>query len=575
MTRWLERFQAAADRGSSDQAESRKAWITLGAGALLSAVLALWLGRKVSFTVDEYSWISLAGEGGLGDVLEPYVGHLIVLPRLAYWLVLELNGASSYAIFQVLALASLFLMVGLLFAWLKERVPAWVALAPCLVILIFPVDHLHYLTGNGIVISLAMAFGIAALIAWERGSRGGDLLAFGFLILGLLTYTITAAFAVGLVIAALVERRWGRIWVGLLPLALYGVWRLVAVSSGVEEVEGGPEWDNLLLLPAWSFQSLGAVLAALTGLGFDFSQLAGGPALEQGRALGPALATTAALAIGWWFWTGRRATMSFWITGATLLALFASQVLVWGTIEARDPGAPRYLLPGAVVVIMVAAALLTGAKWGRTAFMGLWIVALSSVVISIGILANNTAWFETVERGAKAEITAIRLLENSGKRPLSPAAQPRDRIRPEFSFEASSVYGNLGFALEEVDREPGWVGKRVDTFVAESLRIGMRPLPPGAGPPKGCRPAVGGEEAVPYRTRVTIPNPGAVLRASAELELALGRFGPWPAVELGPLGRGDVRKLWLPFDGGRVEWYVQATPERSGTLADLEICRFR
>lgn len=574
MRRWLETLQAAVDRGGSGEADSRKAWVALGIGALLSAVLALWLGRKVSFTVDEYSWISLAGENGLGDVLEPYVGHLIVLPRFAYWLVLELNGASSYAIFQVLALASLFLMVGLLFAWLNKRVPAWVALAPCLVILIFPVDHLHYLTGNGIVISLAMAFGIAALIAWESESRGGDLLAFGFLVLGLLSYTVAAAFAVGLVVAALLERRWGRIWVGLLPLVLYGVWRLLAVSSGIEEVEGGPEWDNLLLLPAWSFQSLGAVLAALTGLGFDFSQLAGGPAVEQGRALGPALATTAALALGWWFWNGKRATVSFWVTGAILLALFASQVLVWGTIDARDPGAPRYLLPGAVVVVMVAAALLTGAKWGRAAFVGLWIVALSSVLISIGILANNTAWFETVERGARAEVTAIRVVEGSRKKPLSPAAQPRDRIRPEFSFEASSVYGNLGFALAEVRLEPGWVGKRVDTFIAETLRIGMRPLPPGAGPPEGCRPAVAGEGFVPYRTRVRIPSPGAVLRADAEIELALGRFGPWPDVELGPIGKGGVRQLWLPSDAGRVEWYVQATPERAGTLADLEICRF-
>ena len=567
----ITRFIESAREGALPD---RKAWTGLGIGMFLSAVLALWLGRKASFTVDEYSWISLIGENGLGDLLEPYVGHLIVLPRLAYWLVLEVNGASSYAIFQVLALASLFLMVGLLFAWLAKRVPAWVALAPCLVILVFPVDHLHYLTGNGIVISLAIAFGLAALIAWERESRSGDIWAFLFLILGLLTYTVAAAFAVGLLVAALIERRWGRVWVGLLPLALYGVWRLVAVSGGAESVEGGPDWDNLLLLPAWSFQSLGAVLAALTGLGFDFYDIAGGPATEQGRALGPALATAAVLGLGWWFWKGGRAGGAFWVTGAILLALFASQVLVWGTIDARDPGAPRYLLPGAVVVVMVAAAVLAGSKWGRVAFGGLWIVALSSVVISIGILANNTAWFETVERGARAEITAIRLLEKSGKQPLSPEAQPRDRIRPEFSFETSSEYGNLGFALEELDLEPGWVGKRVDTFVAESLRLGMRPQPPGSGPPEGCRPAVGSREFVPYRTRVTIPSPGAVLRASADLDLALGRFGPWPAVELGPIGEGDVRKLWLPFDGGRVEWYIQATPERTGTLADLEICRF-
>ena len=557
-----------------DTLPGRKAWIGLGVGMFVSAVLALWLGREVSFTVDEYSWISLTGENGLGDVLEPYVGHLIVIPRLLYWLVLELNGTSSYALFQMLALASLFLMVGLLFAWLRKRAGAWIALAPCLVILIFPVDHLHYLTGNGIVISLAIAFGLAALLAWERESRAGDLWAFTFLVFGLLTYTITAAFAIGLLAGAVIERRWGRLWVGLVPLLLYGIWRVLAVSGGTESVEGGPDWDNLLLLPAWSFQSLGAVLAALTGLGFDFYDLAGGPATEQGRALGPALAVVALLGLGFWLSRNGRPGRAFWVTAAILIALFASQVVVWGTIEARDPGAPRYLLPGAVVVVMVAAALLTGAKWTRTAFAGLWVVTLSSLIVSIGILANNTAWFETVERGARAEITAIRLLESSRKLPLSPEAQPRDRVRAEFSFEGSSSYGNLGFALEQVEDEPGWVGKRVDSFVAESLRIGLRPLPPGAGPPKGCRPAVGDREFVPYRTRVGIPSPGAILRADAEIDLALGRFGPWTSVELGPIGKGGVRKLWLPFDGGKAEWYIQATPERAGTLADLEICRF-
>jgi hypothetical protein len=564
-------FVRLIDSARTGSLAERVAWRVLAAGMAISAVLGLWLGRDVSFTVDEYSWISLIGANGLSDVFDPYVGHLIVIPRLIYWLVLEVNGVSSYAIFQVLSLASLFLMVGLLFVWLKKRVPAWVALAPCLVLLIFPVDHLHYLTGNGITISLALAFGLAALLAWERGTQTGDLLAFGFLVLGILTYTIALPFVIGLVVAAVIARQWRRLWIGVLPLVAYAVWRFVAVSNAIEKLEGGPEWDNLLLLPAWTFQSVGAILAALTGLGFDFSNVAGGPAVEQGRTLGPALATAALLGLGWWFWGGRKAKPAFWVTGAILIALFASQVLVWGTIEARDPGAPRYLLPGAVVVVMLVAALVAGAGWGRGAFGGLWVIALSSVVTSIGILANNTAWFETVERGARAEVTAIRLLENSPKAPLSPEAQPRDRVRPEFSFEESSKYGKLSFAFEEVADQPGWVGKRIDTFVAESLRLGLRPLPPGSKPPSGCRPAARGKY-VPYDRRVEIPR--AILRADAPVDLALGRFGPWPLVELGPMDRGTTRRLWLPNDRGIVDWYIQATPERSGTLADIEICDF-
>lgn len=573
MKPWLTRIEGAVDSGRDGRSRPRTAEAVLGIGMLLSAVFALWLGRNVSFTVDEYSWISLSGESGLSRIFEPYVGHLVAIPRGIYWVVLETVGVSSYALFQVLALLSLFLMVGLLFAWLRRRVPDFVALAPCLVLLIFPVDHLHYLTGNGVTISLALAFGIAALLAWEQGTRGWDVAAFGFLVLGLLTYTIAAPFAIGLVVAAVISRNWSRIWVGLLPLVAYGIWRLVAVTATVEKIEGGPDWDNLLLLPAWTFQSVGAVLAAMTGLGFDFTNLAGGPAVEQGRTLGPVLATVAVLALGWWFWKGRRVDPSFWVTTAILLALFTSQVLVWGTIEARDPGAPRYLLPGAALLVLVVGALLRDTGWRRTPFVVLWVVAAGSVLVSIGILAKNTEWLETVEVGARAEITAIRLVESSGKKPLPPALQPRNRIRNEFRYRSASKYGDLGFYEEDLRSEEGWVGKRVDVFLAKSLRIGLRPLPPGDRP-SGCAPATGDREPAPWDERLRLPNPGVVLRSRAEVVLALGRYGSWPAFELGTIGPGTARKLWLPGDRGTVEWYIKAKRGGGGTLADLDVCDF-
>jgi hypothetical protein len=567
-----ERATRLVDSAREGTLGSGRAKVVLAAGMVISAVLALWLGRKVSFSVDEYSWISLAGESGLSGVFEPYVGHLVVIPRFIYWAVLEATGIPGYAFFQVLTLLSLFLMIGLLFVWLRKRVPDFVALAPCLVLLIFPVDHLHYLTGNGIVISLALAFGLAALLAWERSTTGGNLLAFGFLLLGLLTYTIAVPFAIGLVVAAALAREWRRAWIGLVPLVLYAVWRLLAVSNGVEKLEGGPEWENLLLLPAWAFQSIGAILAALTGLGFDFSDVTGGPAVEQGRVLGPALATVALLGLAWWLVRGRGVGKGFWMTGAILFALLASQVLVWGTISARDPGAPRYLLPGAVVLVMVVATILVGVKWSRVPFLALWVVAISSVVVSIGILANNVTWLETVDRGARAEVTAIRLLESSGKPPIPPSQQPRNRVRSEFMYESASKYGDLGFYEELIEEEPTWVGARVDRFLAESLRIGLGPVPLDAKL-KGCRPASTASKPS-YSYLVRVPSPGVTLVSQADVSLGLGRYGERPTIELGRLTAGEPRFLWLPGDRGRVEWYLKALSDSSGTLADVELCNF-
>lgn len=550
----------------------KAAWTVLVAGTLVSAIAVLLFGRSAFFTVDEHSWISTSPDFSLGQAFQPYVGHLVALPKAIYWFILETVGLRSYVLFQMLTVASLFLMASLMFEWLRRRVPPFVALAPILIVLIFPVDHLHYLTGNGITIALALAFGVGALLAWDRPGPKWDLFAAALLVLGLLTYTIAAAFAVGILAAALITKQRSRIWVGLVPIILYGVWRVLAVGSEVERLEGGPDWDNLLLLPAWAFQSLGAVLAALTGLGFDFSNLAGGPALEQGRTLGPALATAAALALGWWFWRGGRASTDFWTTGLILLALFTSQVLVWGTIDARDPGAPRYLLPGAVALTLVVAALLRGVEWQRVPFVILWLVTASSLTVSFGILVNNTEWLETVERGTRAEVTAIQRLENSRKEPLEPSLQPRERVRPDFSSTQAARYGNLGYAEETIAQEPSWVGARIDQFIAESLRLRLAPLPKGAKP-GDCQPAAAGPRA-PYRLRVEAPSPGVVLRATSEVSLSLGRYGPWPRVELGVIPRGESRKLWLPFDGGSKAWYLKANPDWAGTLADLELCSF-
>lgn len=560
------------DRLRSGDAHLKSAWLVLIGGMLVSTLVVLLFGRTAFFTVDEHSWISESANFGLGQAFTPYVGHLLAIPKAIYWLVLETVGLRSYVLFQLLTLASLFLMAGLMFTWLRKRVPPFVALAPTLVILIFPVDHLHYLTGNGVAIALALAFGLGAMLAWDRSSPRGDLVAFGLLILGLLTYTIAVPFAIGLLIVALITKQWRRIWVGLLPLALYAVWRLVAISSDVEQIEGGPDWDNLLLLPAWSFQSIGAILAALTGFGFDFSIPEGGPALEQGSTLGPALATSALLALGWWFWRIRKPDPGFWLTGSILIALFASQVLVWGTLDARDPGAPRYLLPGAVVVSLVVAAALRDVEWKRAPFLTLWVIAASSLLVSIGIMTNNTSWLETVERATRAEVTAIKLVEASRKESLTPDQQPRERVRPEFSFVESEKYGDLGFRDEAIAAEPEWVGNRIDGFVAESLDLRLT-RPPEGVKPTGCKPAVSDPQPS-YRPRVSVPSPGAILRASADVNLRMGRYGPWPTVELGTISGGDERRLWLPFDRGKTDWYLKASSDAPGTLADLDICPF-
>ncbi len=567
----VDRLREGRNRGAT-------AWTVLLAGMAASAVLALWFGREISWTKDEYSWISLSSDFSPGQAFDSYVGHLIAIPRLIYWAVLEINGTSDYWVFRALALLSVFLMVALLFAWLRRRVPDFVALPFCLTLLIFPVDHLHYLTGNGIVIALALAFGMAALLSWDRGDTKGDLWAFTFLILGMLTYTVSVPFAIGLTLAALIKpgsRR--RVWVGLVPLVLFGIWRLLEGSNELEGKAGEIEWGNLLLLPGWAFQATGSTLSAMTGLGFDYLKVEGGPADTQGRILGPILAAFALAGLAWRFTRGRLPA-GFWVAAAILTALYASQIIVWGTLDARDPGAPRYLMPGALMLVLLIGEALRRIELSRVAFGALWTITIAGLIMSVGVLARNTEWLVTVDNSAKAEVTAVEILESSRATPLAPIAQPREAIRYEYDAKSAAEYGYLGLNSADVEERPGWVGKKIDSFLVESLGIRFRAVKPGVNL-TGCRPAA--PPGLPGSTRVRILSPGATFRSKATVSLALGRFGSWPSIPLGSVEPESPKRLWLPFDDGIPEeedyrnWYVQRTGDAPGSLASLEICDFR
>jgi len=144
------------------------------------------------------------------------------------------------------------------------------------------------------------------------------------LVLGMLTYTVTAPFALGVIAASVVTRRWRSLWIGALPLILYGTWRVFASSYGIVGPETQPDFNNLLLIPAWSFQALGGSLVSLLGGRFGFASI------ERGD-----LTVTESM-------VGVFGTLLLLVTAVSVyrnhrnprliaISLFASQLLIWVT----------------------------------------------------------------------------------------------------------------------------------------------------------------------------------------------------------------------------------------------------
>jgi hypothetical protein len=525
----------------------RLPWIVLAVAMPLSAALALWYGRFTWFSVDELAWISQSPGLGIGGLFDAHVGHLVAVPRAVYKVAFELIGP-DYLTFRLLTTASVLLAGALFFIWARRRVTDFVALAGCLVVLFFPWDPLHFIAGNGFTIVFSLACGLAALIAWDRGDRAGDIWAFLFLILGVATYTVTLPFAVGLVVASLLERSdRRRIWVGLSPLVLYLFWRIIAGVGGSDPTSGGADWGNLVLVPAWTFQGLGALFNAWSGLGFDFS-VGGAPPAGAGTGPGTVIAVLALIALGWRISRGGNRT-PFWAALAIAGALYTAQTLGWGAIL-RGPELPRYLYPGLIVVLLVIIEAIRGMKWSRNSFIALWLVTAVSLLSAYGFLREVSEWSEIRSKQSRAEVTAVNLLYRTGEPPPI-SQQLRKKLSDEFRPGPASAYGPLGYEPWSLKERSPWIGDLVDFFLYKSLGLALEPVPDTV-PLRNCRIA----RFNGLRYRLALPYDGAILKSTNLAGLRLGRFGWGFKIRLGMIAPGQNQRLKLYPDDAAARWFV-------------------
>ena len=534
-----------------------------------SASFVLWFGRDIVFTADEVTLISRAADLGVGDLVDPYVGHLVPVALIAYKALLETVGTTDYAPFQALTLIAIFLLGAGVLVWASRRVPQSVALVPAVLLVFFPADVLHFIAGNGFVVVLPLALGTWALVLWDKGDLAGDVGAAFLLAIAISTYTTGVPFAVGLVAFALLTNR-RRLWVGAVPLLAYALWRILIASGSGAAADAGPSWANLLLLPAWTFQSVGDILVALSGIGFDFA---------GARPLGDATAGDVAAPV---FATGffalllvllRRSAFpdSFWSIAVIAASLFASQVLVWGSLDGRgEPGEERYLYPGAVVVLLLMIELARPVRWDRTGLAILWSITAIALVSAGGFLLNEIDRREAGTGIARAQVTAMQILGTTDTPGLQRA---KTVVKNDFDPVATARFEGLGFEEADLPDERALFTEEVDRFLTVALGVGLEPLPPGYTV-RSCRPAFEESPSTDgaITDRVLLPRDGAVLESSRVLKLGLGRYGAKASRPLGLLPGGVPTLLAIPRDRGTRAWFLQAYAGSSGSLADLSLC---
>lgn len=330
----------------------------LGAAMVAAALLLLWESRGVTFFVDEWSFGFKSRTGwGLGELLEAQNGHLMAVPVAITKLSLELFGAETTLPLRLVSIGLHLTNALLLYLLLRGPLGKLAALAPA-VLLLFLGSAADLLIGShGMPMLIACAAGLGAWLALLRGNAGGDVAAALLLCVGVASNGLILLFLAGavawLALAGAPRRRY---WVPALPLAIYAVWWLVKGGEG----ESDFAFANLAALPTFAFDSLGAELAALSGL---FT--AAGVRDQQSFDPAPGLALAGALLVGLTaLWpSGWRPPRAALPALAALLALWVSTGAV--ASPARQPESARYLYPGVILLFLLAAQLLASSPWRR------------------------------------------------------------------------------------------------------------------------------------------------------------------------------------------------------------------
>lgn len=536
----------------------------LGLAMLIAAGLILHATEGQGFAVDELYYYARVAvrEGGLFHypaqfspqyLLAPFNGHLALGGRFVYESVFATIGA-HYTAFVVINILGICACAGLVFVLVRRRVGDLAALAPCLLILFLGAAREQFLWPIDFNSSVALAAGLGAILCLQREDRRGDVLACLLLALSAAMIEVGLAFLVGAAVAiAMRPDRFRRAWIVVAPAALYAAWWIWSARFGQSETE----LSHLSGVPKMIFDSIAVVLGSLSGTSPIHPESFGTEVTGLGRIL-------AALALGGlvvrlllaslprtiWIWIGVAA--SYW----TLLA-----------IAERPPQSSRYLLVGAVLVILIAADCFRRPLSNRMG-AALIVLALLALPHNIdGLLSGrNQNVLRTDIPASRAEFAMLEMA--------------RDRVDPAYVVSAdfrvaeaggglylgipAGAYldsagqnGSIAFTLAELRQQPEKVRRVADAALLGALGLELIPAakPAAASECRTAAPSPGRRAAVPLRTGRQY----LLLRGGRTATIGLRRFADsGPGAALARLRPGGWTALDIPLDAAAERWQIVA-----------------
>jgi hypothetical protein len=414
-------------RGIARALPARLPLIVFAVLMVVAAIVVMHGGRNTTFFFDDWNFVTQRIDWRPYTLLYPHNEHLSLLPVLVYKFLLETVGMDSYGVFRAVSVGFNLTCGLLFFLYLRRRIGDWpaVALATCLMVMGAAAYDLIWPFQIGYLGSLAT--GLGALLALDRGTRRGDIIACVLTVASLSSSSVGLPVVVGVAVDVLFRPNRGRrLWVFLIPAILYALWY---VKYGV----GTADLANIPHIPAEIWGGLAVSTTALTGLSTDYS-----------GALALALIVAVIAEIG------RRDGFN-----VRLLAVVALPVTFWSLAaiarSGLSPSEARYLYPTGLFVGLVAAdALWRFRPTGRASVAIAAVLGAGALGSAAGINPYGDNW-RSYAVGTKASITAADLLGPT-------------RIGPDVLVDPTQVqlpYGRYRTAVEAYGSTPGWTAEEV------------------------------------------------------------------------------------------------------------------
>ena len=470
--------------------------------------------------------------------------------------------------YRAIGILLVLLCAGLLFLLLRRWLPDRFAVPPTLLMLFFGAGSEVVVTPVRIPSQIALAAGLGMTLALERRDRRGDLAALILLAISLASHPVGISFAAaGAVMIVLSSRdAWRRLWVIVIPGALFAAWWLFLKPPDYATFPNPPDAVFAFVRQSWV-----ALTAAVTGLFGVLDE----PAFHQAPAKLAALALFLLIVLGIGFGR-RRLPPIFWAALVGLVVLMVTTRLAPAGFL-RVPDSSRYLYPEAFFMLIVLGVLAGSLKLPDWSMWAASAVLLLSLWPNIDRLHDAGQAFSRDSQRYRAQFSAVAIAGAS--------ARPGFRIRP-FSPDAEGflavtrAFGTGGYTAAEIAGQSDELRSAADVSEAGALGLQLQPAPPrppngGVAPrvadPRiaatsraGCttvREGAGGRDGASESRGVEfiLPPGGAWLGLSrpVDADIHLGRFADGATVPLRLPAGAQGMALRIPLDRATDPWRLR------------------